>query len=56
MDTDLEDIIRQALKDAQSAGFDHIGQTVLAVQAVQLSRPDMTLADAVAAVKLVQQE
>jgi hypothetical protein len=53
---DLEEIIRQALKDALRAGFKHTGQTVRAVQAVQLARPDMTPADAMAAVKLVQQE
>ncbi len=50
MGTALEDIIRQALKDAQAAGFAYIGQTVLAVQAVQLARSDITAADAVAAV------
>ena len=53
---DQEEIIRQALKDALGAGFKHNGQTVLAVQAVQLARPDTTPADALAAVKLVQQE
>ncbi len=54
MDPDLENVIRQALADAQAAGKDHMGQTVLAVQAVQLARPDMTAADALAAVNLVQ--
>ena len=53
---DLEEIIRQALKEALRAGFKHTGQTVPAVQAVQLARPDMIPADAMAAVKLVQQE
>ncbi len=33
MDPDLENVIRQALEDAQAAGRDHTGQTVLAVQA-----------------------
>ena len=56
MNPDLDNVIRQALGDAQAAGFDQIGQTVLAVQAVQLARPDMTDADVLAAVKLVQQE
>ncbi len=56
MDSNLDKIIRQGLKDAQAAGYDHIGQTVFAVQAVQLARPDMTDADVLAAVKLVQQE
>ena len=56
MNPDLDTVIRRALGDAQAAGFDQIGQTVLAVQAVQLARPDMTDADVLAAVKLVQQE
>jgi hypothetical protein len=50
MDLDLENVIRQALKDDQAGRFDHMVQTVLAVQAVQLARPDMTAADALAAV------
>ena len=54
MDTDLEDIMLQALKDAQAAGYDHMAQTVLAVQAVQRARPAITAADAVAAVTWVQ--
>ena len=56
MNPDIDNIIRQNFKDAQAAGFGQMGQTVLAVQAVQLARPDMTPADALAAVKLVQQE
>ncbi len=32
MDPDLEDIIRQALKDFLAAGFDYIGQTLLVFQ------------------------
>ena len=56
MNPDLDNVIRQALGDALAAGFDNIGQTVAAVQAVQLARPDMTGADALAAVDLVQQE
>ena len=56
MDVNYDKIIGQALKDAQAAGYDHIGQTVFAVQAVQLARPDMTDADVLAAVKLVQQK
>ncbi len=54
MDSDLENIIQQALEDALAAGWDRMGQTVLAVQAVQRARPDMTAADALAAVNLVQ--
>ncbi len=55
MDRDLDNVIRQALEIAQAAGKDHMGQTVLAVQAVQRARPDMTASDALAAVNLVQQ-
>jgi hypothetical protein len=50
MDLDLENVIRQALEDDQVGRFDHFGRTVHAVQAVQLARPDMTAADALAAV------
>ncbi len=56
MDPDLERVIRQALGDALAAGKDHMGQTVLAVQAVQRARPDMTTFDALAAVNLVRRE
>ncbi len=38
MDPDLENVIRQALADAQAAGKDDMGQTMLAVQAVQQVR------------------
>ena len=54
MDPDLETVIRQALGVAKAAGKDDMGQTMLAVQAVQRARPDMTAADALAAVSLVQ--
>ena len=54
MDPDLENVIRQALGVAKAAGRDDIGQTMIAVQAVQQARPDMTAADALAAVNLVQ--
>ncbi len=54
MDPDLENVIRQARGDALAVGFDHIGQTVAALQAVQQVRPDMTVAEALAAVNLVQ--
>jgi hypothetical protein len=56
MDTNLESIIRQALEDALAAGKGDGAQTLLAVQAVLRARPDMTVADAVAVVKLAQQE
>ncbi len=54
MDLDLENVIRQALGDALAAGYDHMVQTMLAVQAVQRPRPDMTAADALAAVDLAR--
>ncbi len=53
-DRDLENVIRQALGISKAAGRDDMGQTVLAVQAVQRARPDMTAYDALAAVNLVQ--
>ncbi len=55
MDPDLENVIRQALGDALAVGRDHTGQTELAIEAVQRARPDMTAADALAAVNLVRQ-
>jgi uncharacterized protein YqeY len=54
MDSDLETVIRQTLGVAKAAGRDDMGQTMLAVQAVQQARPDMTAADALAVVNLVQ--
>ncbi len=54
MDLDLENVIRQALGDAQTAGRDHLGQTELAVRAIQRARPDMTASDALAAVNLAR--
>ncbi len=46
LDPDLENVIRQALGVAKAAGRDDMGQTIIAVQAVQQARPDMTAADA----------
>jgi hypothetical protein len=54
MDTNLESIIRQALEDALAAGKGDGAQTLLAVQAVLRARPDMTAAEALAAVNLAQ--
>ena len=56
MDPDLENVIRQALTDAKAAGKDHLGQTELAVRAVQRARPDMTASDALVAVNLARHE
>ncbi len=56
IDPDLENVIRQALADAQAAGKDYLSQTELAVRAVQRARPDMTASDALAAVNLVRHE
>ena len=52
----LENVIRQALEDAQAAGKAHMSQTVLAIQAVQRARPDMTAFDALVAVNLMRRE
>ena len=46
MNPDLANVIRQALEDALAVGKDHMGQTVLAVQAVQRAWPDLTASDA----------
>ncbi len=54
MDPDLENVIRQALADAQAAGKDYQGQTEIAVKAVLQARPDMTGSDALVAVSLVR--
>ncbi len=56
MDPDLENVIRQALEDALAAGRDHMSQTVLAVQAIQRARPDMTASEALTAVKMIQRQ
>ncbi len=56
MDPDLENAIRQALGVAKAAGRDDMGQTIIAVQSVQRARPDMTAADALAAVNLARRE
>ncbi len=42
MDPDLENVIRQALADAQAAGEDYLSQTEEAVRAVLQVRLDMT--------------
>jgi len=42
MDPELDTIIRQALADAQAAGWDYLSQTDEAIQAVRLARPGMT--------------
>ncbi len=54
MGPDLENVIRQALADAQAAGRDHLGQTEHAVKAVLQARPDMTASDALTAVGLAR--
>ena len=56
MNPDLENVIRQALEDALVTDRGNMAQTVFAVQAVLDARPDMTAAEALAAVKLVRQE
>ena len=56
MEPDLDNVIRQALEEAQAAGKAHMSQTVLAVQAVQRAQSDMTTVDALAAVNLMRRE
>ncbi len=56
MEPDLDNVIRRALEEAQVAGKAHMSQTVLAVQAVQRARSDMTTVDALAAVNLMRRE
>ena len=54
MDPDLENVIRQALADAQAAGRDYLTQTEAAVRAVLQVRPDMTASEALTAVDLAR--
>ncbi len=54
MDPDLENVIRQALADANDAGKDYLTQTETAVRAVLQARPDMTASDALMAVNMVR--
>ena len=54
MDPDLENVIRQALADAEAARRDHLGQTEHAVRAALQVRPDMTASDALTAINLVR--
>ncbi len=56
MEPGLDNVIRQALEEAQAAGKAHMSQTVLAVQAAQRARSDMTTFDALAAVNLMRRE
>ncbi len=54
MDPDLENVIRQALADAESAGRDYLSQTEDAVRVVCQARPDMTASEARAAMELMR--
>ena len=54
MDPDLENVIRQALEDAQATGRDYLSQTEIAVRAVLQIRPDMTASEALTAVGLAR--
>ena len=56
MDPDLENVIRQALGVAKAAGRDDMGQTMIAVQAVQQARPDMNPSEVLTAVNLVRRK
>ncbi len=54
MDSELDNIIRQALADAQAAGQDYLGQTEEAIQAVMLARLGMTILGALSEVNRVR--
>jgi hypothetical protein len=54
--TDLENVIRQALGDAQAAGKDSMNQIELAVEAVLKARPDMTVSEALTTVNMVRRQ
>ncbi len=54
MDPDLENVIRQALADAEAAGRDLVGQTGRAVRAVCQVRPDMIASVSLTAVNPVR--
>ncbi len=56
MDESVERIIRRTQDDARAKGRDHLTQTELAVSAVCEVRPDMTAADALAAVEMVRRK
>ncbi len=53
MNRDLENVIRQALADAQAAGRDDLAQTELAVRAVRQEWSGMTFSVALTAVNRV---
>ncbi len=50
MDTDLDNVIRRTLAEAQAAEKDYLTQTEEAVRAVLQAFPDMTAPDALAQV------
>ncbi len=54
MGSELDNIIRQALADAQAAGRDYLGQTEEAIQAVRPARPGMTTLGALSEVNRVR--
>ena len=56
MHRDLENVIRQALRDAESAGLDQVGRMQFAGRAVRRARPDMNASEAFDAVQLIYQE
>ena len=56
MHRDLENVIRQALRDAEAAGLDQLGRLQYAGRAVRRVRPDMNASEALDAVQLIHQE
>jgi len=56
MHRDLENVIRQALRDAEAAGLDQLGRLQYAGRAVRRVRPDMNASEVLDAVQLIHQE
>ncbi len=56
MHRDLENVIRQTLDVAESAGLDQLSQMEYAGRAVRRVRPDMSASEVLAAVQSIYQE
>ncbi len=55
MNHDRENVIRQALANAQAAGRDYVAQTEEAIRVVRQIRPDLTASEALMAVESMRQ-
>lgn len=56
MDTDLDNVIRRTLAEAQAAGKDYLTQTEEVVRAVLQAFPEMTASDALAQINRVRRQ